>query len=147
MGKYGKEFWPICLQTLITKCLLPQLVAEAAVCWQLVAAILDSTLSIKTGPFVSVLSLFLRCTVTNSQLQELTPILENQVLLQTEAWVSSKRPGHVVDQLSAMLCTKLGELPAIPEGNARSLTMMEIADKFGPSRGVASSTAHGVSKH
>lgn len=53
----------------------------------------------------------------------------------------------MIDQLSAMLCTKLGELPAIPEGNARGLTMVEIAEKFGASRGVTSITAHGVSKH
>lgn len=54
----------------------------------------------------------------------------------------------MTDQLSAMLCTKVGELPAIPEGNARGLTMVEIAEKFGAaSRGVTSSTAHGVSKH
>lgn len=52
----------------------------------------------------------------------------------------------MIDQLSAILCTKLGELPAIAEGSARGLAMIEIAEKFGAARGVTSSTAHGVSK-
>lgn len=53
----------------------------------------------------------------------------------------------MIDQLPAILCTKLGELPAIPEGNAGGLVMIEIAEKFGAARGVTSSTVHGVSKH
>lgn len=53
----------------------------------------------------------------------------------------------MIDQLPAILCTKLGELPAIPGGNARDLDIIQRAEKFGATRGVTSTTAHGVSKH
>lgn len=52
----------------------------------------------------------------------------------------------MIDQLPAILCTKLEVLPAIPEGNAGGLAMIEIAEKFGAARGVTSTTAHGVSE-
>lgn len=53
----------------------------------------------------------------------------------------------MIDQLPIILCRKLGELPGVPEGNARGLGMIEIAEKYGAARGVTSTTAYGVSKH